>query len=208
MLAGAIRRNMTKSGFVAYLESSRAVLSALGESLDVARVEEAVDAIATALSTGKALLVCGNGGSAADAMHIAGELVGRYLRERRALKAIALSADPAVLTAWSNDVSYDSVFSRQVEAFGERGGILLAISTSGTSKNVIAAAEAAKAKGMRIIALTGQGGAALGSRADILLDVPSRSTPLIQQAHICIYHYLCAEVEERVTNRDHKVEKR
>jgi len=192
------------SRFDDYLQSSLNVLNALRESLDSARIERAVDAISVALMADKPLLICGNGGSAADAMHIAGELVGRYLKDRRALKAIALSADPAVLTAWANDVGYDSVFARQVEALGEAGGVLLAISTSGRSKNVVAAVAAAKAKGMLTVALTGHRGADLGAVVDILLDVPSTETPLIQQAHICIYHHLCAEVERRVTNGERR----
>ena len=181
-----------------YLDSSTEVLRATRDTLSSADVERAVAATTAALAGGKPLLICGNGGSAADAMHIAGELVGRFLKERRALKAIALSSDPAVLTAWGNDYGYDGVFARQTEAYGEAGGILLAISTSGNSANVIAAAAAAKAKDMRVIALTGEGGGKLAPLADILLAVPSRSTPLIQQAHLCVYHYLCAEIERRI----------
>ncbi len=186
------------SRFDEYLKSSLDVLAATAKELDPARVERAVSAICAALAADKPLLICGNGGSAADAMHIAGELVGRFLTDRRALKAIALSADSAILTAWGNDVGYDGVFARQVEAFGESGGVLLAISTSGRSKNVIAAVEAAKAKRMTTIGLSGKGGALLAPLVDILLDVPSSSTPFVQQAHVCIYHYLCAEVEARL----------
>lgn len=184
-----------------YLKSSIAVLAEMEQGGELDRVEQAADVIFTALAADKPLLVCGNGGSASDAMHIAGELVGRFLKERRALKAIALAADPAVLTAWANDYSYDDVFARQVHAYGEAGGVLLAISTSGRSKNVIAAVEAAKSKAMKTIALTGQGGGTLGGMVDLLLAVPSGSTPLIQQAHICVYHYLCAEVEARIAAR-------
>ncbi|KAA0593720.1 D-sedoheptulose 7-phosphate isomerase [Azospirillum lipoferum] len=168
------------------------------DSLDPARVEAAVDAVATALGANKALLVCGNGGSASDAQHITGELVGRFLKERRGLKAICLSSNAAVLTAWSNDYSYDSVFARQTEAYGEPGGVLLGISTSGNSRNVIAAFEVAKRLGMTTIAMTGEGGGKLAGMSDVLLDVPSRSTPLIQQVHICLYHYLCEQVEARL----------
>ena len=189
------------SDFSSYLNNSLAVMSALGESLDVARIERAVTTILGAVEADKPLLICGNGGSATDAMHIAGELVGRFLKERRALKAIALSADNAILTAWANDYSYDDVFARQVHAYGEPGGVLLGISTSGRSKNVLAAVAAAKSKGMAVIGLTGQGGGPLAALVDILLDVPSTSTPLIQQAHMCLYHYLCAEVEARLGNR-------
>ena len=186
------------SDFDDYLGSSIAVLVETRQNLDRSRVEMAVSLITEALAADKPLLVCGNGGSAADSMHIAGELVGRFLKERRALKVIALAADPAFLTAWGNDVAYDDVFARQTYAYGESGGVLLGISTSGRSKNVLAAAQAAKAKRMSVIALTGQGGGLLAPLADILLDVPSTSTPLIQQVHICLYHYLCAEIEERI----------
>ena len=186
------------SGIDEYMEASLAVLAATRKHLDSQLVERAIAIIVAALSADKPLLVCGNGGSAADAMHIAGELVGKFLAPRRALKVYALPADSVFLTAWSNDVSFEEIFSRQVEAYGEKGGVLLAISTSGRSKNVLAAARAAKSKGMTTIGLTGQGGATLGPMVDILLDVPSTSTPLIQQAHICIYHYMCAEIERRI----------
>ena len=189
------------SGWHDYLDSSIGVLGQLRTTLDPVRVGRAVDVITTALAADRPLLVCGNGGSASDSMHIAGELVGRFLIERRALKVISLAADPAVITAWANDYAYEQVFARQVEAYGEKGGVLLALSTSGRSKNVVAAVAAAKAKFMTTIALTGQGGATLGPLVDILLDVPSTATPLIKQAHLCIYHYLCAEIERRLTTR-------
>lgn len=184
--------------FRIYLDASREALAAAATAIDEATVERAIAAIHAALAVDKPLLICGNGGSAADAMHIAGELVGRYNKERRALRAMALVADPAVLTAWSNDYSYDTAFARQVEAFGEAGGVLLALSTSGNSKNVIAAAEVAREKAMTVVALTGASGGALGPKAHILLAVPSVETPLIQQVHICLYHYICAEVEARI----------
>ncbi|CAO3411709.1 D-sedoheptulose-7-phosphate isomerase [Azospirillum largimobile] len=174
------------------------VLQRTMDSLDPARMEAAVAAVTAALGANRALLVCGNGGSASDAQHITGELVGRFLKERRGLKAICLSSNPAVLTAWSNDYSYDTVFSRQTEAYGEPGGVILGISTSGNSRNVIAAFEVAKSLGMTTIAMTGEGGGKMAALSDILLDVPSRSTPLIQQVHICLYHYLCEQVEARL----------
>lgn len=157
----------------------------------------AVDLTAAALAAGKPLLVCGNGGSAADAQHIAGELVGRFLKERKALNVRALSADTSILTAWANDYSYETVFSRQVEAYGTAGGVLLAISTSGNSKNVLAAAEQARAMSMSVIGLTGEGGGRLAPLCDVLLDVPSRSTPRIQEMHLMLYHYLCEAIEAR-----------
>jgi D-sedoheptulose 7-phosphate isomerase len=161
-------------------------------------MDAAVDAIVNALRHGKPLLVCGNGGSAADAMHITGELVGKFLRERRALKAYCLSSNPSVLTAWSNDASFETVFSRQVEAYGEEGAVLIGISTSGTSPNVAAAFRQARSMKMRTVALTGENGAVLAPLADHLLAVPSCRTPLVQQAHLCLYHYLCMKIEERV----------
>ena len=189
---------METEGLHAYLRSSIDVLQRTIETLDPSLLADAVDAVAGALGQGRALLVCGNGGSASDAQHITGELVGRFLKERRGLKAICLSSNAAVLTAWSNDYSYDTVFSRQVEAYGEAGGVLLGISTSGNSGNVVAAFEQARAMGMTTIALTGEGGGKLAALSDILLAAPSRHTPLIQQVHICLYHYLCEQVEARL----------
>lgn len=183
--------------FRTYCLDSARLLEETANHVSDATVEAAIEATAGALRANRALLVCGNGGSASDAMHITGELVGRFLKERRALKAICLSSNPAVLTAWANDYSYDTVFSRQVEAFGEPGGVLLGLSTSGNSINVVKAFEEAKKIGMTTIAMTGRGGGKLAALSDILLDVPSHSTPAIQQAHICLYHYLCEMVEAR-----------
>ena len=178
-----------------YLETSAAVLRKTRETLDPALMEDAVARITAALGANRPLLVCGNGGSASDAQHITGELVGRFLRERRALKAICLSADPAVLTAWANDYSYDTVFSRQVEAYGEAGAVLLGLSTSGNSPNVVTAFETARALGLGTVALTGEGGGRLAAVSDVVIAVPSRHTPLIQQAHLCLYHFLCQRLE-------------
>jgi D-sedoheptulose 7-phosphate isomerase len=161
-------------------------------------MDAAIDCIVGALAAGKPMLVCGNGGSAADAMHVTCELVGRFLEERRGLRVICLSSNPAVLTAWSNDHSFDTVFERQVEAYGEKGAVLFGLSTSGTSRNVVAAFEQARRMQMHTIALTGEGGGALAPLADFLLAVPSRHTPLVQQVHLCLYHYLCGRVEQRM----------
>lgn len=184
-----------------YLQQSVEIIRDTAATLSSGQMERAIEATVTALAGGKALLICGNGGSASDAMHITGELVGRFLKERRALKAICLSSNPAVLTAWANDYSYETVFSRQVEAYGEAGGVILGLSTSGNSKNVIEAFHAARKLNMTTIALTGKGGGALAPLSDVLLDVPSTSTPLIQQVHLCLYHYYCAEVETRMSVR-------
>lgn len=164
-------------------------------------LSETVETLTGALRSGKPILVCGNGGSAADAMHITTELVGRFLSDRQALRVICLSSNAAVLTAWGNDYSFETVFARQVEAYGEPGAVLLGLSTSGTSPNVVRAFEQARSMDMKTIALTGEGGGKLGAGSDYLFAVPSRSTPLIQQVHICLYHYLCQAVEEQFARR-------
>jgi len=186
------------AGLQDYLQTSIDGLAALRDHDLSGAIERAIDIIVAALSAGKPMLVCGNGGSAADAQHIAGELVGRFLRERKAYNVIALGTDTSVVTAWSNDYAFETLFARQVEAHGSKGAVLLAISTSGNSKNVLAAAEVARQQGMTVIALTGEGGGKLAPLADVLLDVPSRFTPVIQQGHLCLYHYLCGAIEERL----------
>ena len=185
-----------------YLAESAALLTAAAGAVGQHAIDAAVDAIIGALSAGKPLLVCGNGGSACDAMHITGELVARFLQERRALKAICLSSNSAIMTAWSNDYSFATAIARQVEAYGEPGAVLLGISTSGNSENILVAFERAREMGMVTVALTGEGGGEMAALADCLLAVPSRNTPLIQQAHVCIYHYLCQKIEQRMMEND------
>lgn len=178
-----------------WLDEASTLLAATRAAGLAPAMEAAVVATAAALQAGRPLLVCGNGGSAADAQHIVGEMVGRFLKERRAFRAICLSSNSAVLTAWANDYSYETVFSRQVEAYAEPGGVLLGLSTSGNSKNVVNALAAARAAGMITIGLTGEGGGAMAPLCDHLFAVPSRSTPAIQQVHLCLYHCYCAGVE-------------
>src|SRR5262245_47757705 len=177
---------MPATALTEYLKRSRHALDAAIDWPAMSRVEAAVELIGATLAWSKPLMVCGNGGSASDAMHITGELVGRFLKERKAINCICLSANPAALTAWANDYSYDTVFARQVEAYGRRGGALLGISTSGNSPNIVRAFETARSLDVKTIALTGEGGGKLGPLSDLLIDVPSRSTPIIQQLHICI----------------------
>jgi D-sedoheptulose 7-phosphate isomerase len=184
-----------------YLKKSADILEDAIASFDDDRVNEAISVISETLKSDRPLLVCGNGGSAADAQHITGELVGRFLKERKALNAICLSSNVSVITAWSNDYSFDEIFARQVEAHvGSKGGALLAISTSGNSPNIVAAALTANRLGIPVISLTGKGGGKLGELSDILLDAPSTFTPLIQQVHICLYHYICEQVERICLN--------
>lgn len=183
---------------IAHLNRAAGLIERTAASPSIAEaVETSVTLIADALGRNRPLLVCGNGGSAADAMHITGELVGRFLKERRALRAIALVSDPAIMTAWSNDYSYETAFARQVEAYGEPDGVLWGLSTSGNSVNVLKAFEAGRALGMKTIAMTGEGGGKLAEVTDVLIDVPSRHTPDIQQVHLCLYHYICEMVEAR-----------
>ncbi len=190
-----------------YFTESAALLKRCSEGDLSVRVEEAIRQIVATLKGDRCMLVCGNGGSASDAMHIAGELVGRYLQERRAFKVIALSADPAVITAIGNDYGYEHIFDRQVEALAETNGIFFALSTSGNSPNVVNACKKAKALCMYTIALTGAGGGMLKGIADILIDVPSSSTPRIQEAHLSLYHYICQQVEAALANTAAAVDK-
>ena len=178
-------------------ESAQIVRDAATPAMD-SGMDRAVALCVAALKADKSILVCGNGGSASDAMHITGELVGRFLKERKALRCICLSANPATLTAWANDYDYATVFARQVEAYGEKGGVLIGLSTSGNSPNVLQAAQKAKFMGMGVVGLTGQGGGKLGPLCDVALEAPSKQTPLIQQVHICLYHYLCEKIEARM----------
>ncbi len=147
------------------------------------------------LAAGGTIFFCGNGGSAADAQHLAAELVGRYHAERRALPGIALTVDTSILTAVANDYSYARVFARQIEALGRAGDLLVAISTSGNSENVVAAAQAATARDMRVIGLTGAEACELDHRATHVLHVPSTVTARIQEMHMMVGHIWCAMVD-------------
>jgi len=158
----------------------------------------AAEAMVAALRAGGRILACGNGGSAADAQHFAAELVGRFERERAALGAIALTTDTSIVTAVANDYDFSRVFARQVEALGRPGDVLLGISTSGGSANVIAAFAAAKAGGMTTVALTGRDGGAVGAAADIHVNVPAASTARVQEVHRTLLHAVCALIEREL----------
>jgi D-sedoheptulose 7-phosphate isomerase len=166
--------------------------------LDPAPVIRAAEAIRRATSADGKVLVFGNGGSAADAQHLAAELVGRFVRERQALAALALSTDTSVLTSVANDYGYERVFARQVEALGRAGDVAFAISTSGRSANVVAALEAAAARGMTTVALTGRDGGQVGRMADIHINVPSDSTARAQEVHQTLIHAICELVEREL----------
>lgn len=166
------------------------------------RIAQAASLCVDALRAGGKILFCGNGGSAADAQHWAGELVSRFYYDRPGLPAIALTTDSSILTAIGNDYGYDYTFARQVEALGREGDVLVAISTSGNSPNVLRAADAAKARGIRVIAFTGRGGGKLAPQADLCFRMPSDETPRIQEGHEFVGHLLCALIESEMHPRD------
>lgn len=161
-------------------------------------IEAAIKLMYEAVSADGKILACGNGGSAADAQHFAAELVGRFERERKELGAIALTTDTSILTAVGNDYSYDEIFSKQVRALGRKGDVLLGISTSGNSKNVILAIEAAHKLGMKVVAFTGKGGGKISEMlkpGDVHLCVPADRTARIQETHLLLLHCLCDGID-------------
>ncbi len=162
-------------------------------------IADIAEVIVESLSNGGKLLLCGNGGSAADAQHIAAEFICRFVRNRQALPAIALTTDTSIITAAGNDFSFDEVFSRQVDALGAPGDVLLAISTSGNSPNVIKAVESAKRNRVTVIGFTGESGGKLRDICDICLCVPSTVTARIQEVHITAAHAICSIAEKRLT---------
>lgn len=165
-------------------------------SQHAATLEAVIRETVRVLHSGQKLLFFGNGGSAADAQHLAAEFVNRFAFERPALPALALTTDTSILTSVGNDRGYDAVFARQIEALGCAGDMAFALSTSGASPNVLLGVEVARAKGLVTVGLTGGGGGKLSSLVDYVLSVPSRSTPRIQEVHITVGHTICALVEE------------
>ena len=159
------------------------------------RIEQAIQLVVEALRAKKPGLVFGNGGSAADAMHISGELVGKFRFERAAMNVICLNTNMTVLTAWSNDVNFETVFTRQVEAHAQEGSVLWGLSTSGNSPNVVSAFALARERGLKTIAMTGSDGGKLRDLADLLIASPGSDAPSAQNVHVVIYHYMCEEIE-------------
>lgn len=177
------------------IEDHKSAVQVFNSPEIIADIENICGAILRSLKSGGKILVCGNGGSAADAQHLAGELVNRFNLNRPPLPCIALSTDTSVITAIGNDFSYEEIFSKQIEALGKKGDVLIAISTSGASANVIKAAERAKANSMITIGLLGRDGGTLKNKCDIPLVVPLKSTPRIQECHVLILHILSEIVE-------------
>jgi D-sedoheptulose 7-phosphate isomerase len=181
--------------FASRLSQVSASLQTIAASPYIDAVAHAVELLAATTKAGNKVLVFGNGGSAADAQHIAAELVGRFARSRAPLAAIALGTNAAYLTAWSNDEDYDGAFARELEAVGKTGDVAWGISTSGRSKSVVVALRTARALGLRTIALTGDGGGDVAQFADVLLAVPLTETARIQEIHLITYHHICAALE-------------
>lgn len=180
------------------IEKSIAVKISLLQDIELqTTIMKCVDKIYSALKSGNKILFCGNGGSAADAQHLAAEFSGRFYLDRKALPAEALHVNTSYLTAVANDYSFDVVYSRLVDGIGCEGDILVGISTSGNSKNIINALETANAKGMLTVGMTGESGGQMKNICDLLINVPSNDTPRIQESHILIGHIICQLVEEK-----------
>jgi len=183
-----------KNEFLSHLETVNKTIETMQEQL-----ENAANLAVETLKKGNKILLCGNGGSAADAQHIAAELVGRYKTERRGLPAIALTTDTSALTAISNDYGYDKVFDRQVEALANKGDLLIGISTSGNSANILSAFKVAKDKGCKTLGMSGKNGGKMNEVCDINLIVPSDDTPRIQEMHILLGHTLCQIIDNELS---------
>jgi D-sedoheptulose 7-phosphate isomerase len=187
----------SKDPIAAHLALSHEVLErASGDASLIEVARKIAEAIAGALRGGGKLLIAGNGGSAADAQHIAAEIVGRYKKDRPAYAAIALTTDTSALTAIGNDYGFEQVFARQVEALGRRGDVLLALSTSGRSPNILAALKAARSQGLVTVGFTGAKGTGLAASCDHLLVAPSDDTAVIQQIHMAFAHGICEVIEQ------------
>lgn len=177
------------------VETQKVLSDMLTDKLLLASLEAATETLVLAMKRGNKLMLAGNGGSAADAQHIAGEFVSRFLFDRPGLPAIALTTDTSILTAIGNDYGYDKLFARQLQAHGQAGDVFIAYSTSGKSKNVILALEDARSRGIFCIGMTGNQGGLMKELCHHLLEVPSSSTPKIQEGHAVIGHILCGLVE-------------
>ena len=180
--------------FAAGLRELAALASSVADEMGP-QLERALEMVSDTVSAGGTLFLCGNGGSAADAQHIATEYVVRYMRDRRAYPAVALTTDTSLLTAAGNDLGFDSVFERQVEALARRGDLLIVHSTSGNSPNVLRAAQAARAKGARVLAFSARDGGSLRDIADHSVVIPTTRTDRAQEMHLCIEHLICEYVE-------------
>ena len=189
---------------IKYLQTSRDVFDrALSDPAFIGQVAGATEIAAEALRSGKKILFAGNGGSAADAQHLAAELVVRFVVNRAALPAIALTTDSSILTAIGNDFGFEQLFARQIAALGNAGDVLVAISTSGRSANILAGCREARERKLSVIGLTGASGGSMSELCDVLVRVPSEQTAFIQQVHIAVGHIICAVAEDEISTRPH-----
>ena len=183
---------------ISLLATRQVMEDMLADSALQQQLVKAVDCCVNALKSGGKLMFVGNGGSAAEAQHLSAEMVGRFLQERQPLPSIALTTDTSAVTAIGNDYGYEHVFSRQVQALGRKGDVLIAMSTSGRSKNIVMAMQAARSAGISTIGLTGIHPRDMGELADVSLKVPSSHTPQIQEGHLVLGHLLCGMVEKQL----------
>ena len=183
-----------------YFKESMALLQAvLADKRLLGALETCASDIAACFASGNKLLIAGNGGSAADAQHFAAEMVGRYKLERKAFPALALTVDSSILTAWSNDYAFETVFARQIEAHGKAGDVFIGISTSGNSRNLVEAVKRARTMGIQTVCFLGNRGGVLKDLCDVALIVPSSDTPHVQEVHEMFFHSICEEVERKAT---------
>jgi len=200
---GTIEKDLTESDEILAANSLNVHIEVIHNVLKtrIPQIVECAEALFSALSKGNKILICGNGGSAADAQHIAAEFVGRYETERIALPAIALTTDTSALTALANDYGFERIYARQVEALARPGDVLIAISTSGNSPNIISAVMSARKSGCQVIGLTGANGKKLASLCDLCVLIPAERTARIQEAHITVGHVWCEIIDERIKGK-------
>lgn len=191
-----------KNSLKEYFEGNKQAFEESFEDINLDVLENAAGIMIDSLKAGRKILLCGNGGSAADCQHFAAELVGRFRKERKGYPAIALTTDSSVLTSWSNDYDFETVFSRQVESLGEAGDVLIVISTSGNSANAVKAAETAREKGIKVIGFTGSKGNKLKELSDVCFSAFSNQTSHVQEVHITALHSLCNVIEDVLTSGD------
>ncbi|RDU56611.1 D-sedoheptulose 7-phosphate isomerase [Helicobacter sp. MIT 99-5507] len=186
-------KDFIQSEFFSHIDTAQSTLKLLVDD-----ISKACDIMIKALKAGNKIMVCGNGGSAADSQHFAAELSGRYKLNREAISCVALSTDTSAITAIGNDFGFEFIFSRQVEALAKYGDVLLAISTSGNSANIIKAVNVAKSKGCSVVGLSGKGGGELNACCDLNIVIPSSNTPRIQEMHLIIEHTICDILEREL----------
>ena len=202
----ATARGSLQAAFAERIDEHQDVIAAVRDGEAARAATRAAEAIIDSIAAGGKLILFGNGGSAADAMHLAAEFLGRFLLERRALPAIALADNHSAITAIANDYAYQSVFSRQIEALGRDGDVALGLSTSGASPNVAAALTAARRSGLVTVAMTGADPGIVGAAADIVIAIPTTATPRVQEAHLLLGHIICEAVERAVLAADTPLE--